>query len=504
MLVRVKQFFGDRRGAIAPMTALGLIALLGMGALALDMGRLFNLHTELQSAVDAAALSGATQLDGNGGAMDRARAAAKGVFVSNYQRFSTDDAGMTVTIVDGDIVFLQELVTRTVATSDANAQFIQIDVTPRSIVFFFAGIVGASSFANVSAHAVAGLGSALCKVPPLMICNPVEPAAFVIANYTGSGMYLKSSGAGSPWAPGTFGLLALDGTNLSTNDLRDAMGRVNPQAACFGEVVSTNPGQSSAVRQGFNVRFDMYDGPQASSLQTNPQYQPARNTVKGRTRVGTQCGTGGQGWQEPANQYEGPYDADVPVADAMSMPRDNCAYVAPGGDGTCTPDTGVRIVATADGGGVSDASLQHYFSVNHGTTDWRAAMGMAAPVAPAMPRRFDVYDWEKANMNLDGDPNTPSNFQGLEGGDPECYTGGDLTAQPDRRTISTVIINCVAEGVKGFTPDVTVVGTMDLFTLEPMSEQGNSNLLYVEVMGPTGPGTVVGEETARTFVQLYE
>lgn len=495
MLVRVRQFLGDRRGAIAPMTALGLIALLGMGALALDMGRLFNLHTELQSAVDAAALSGATQLDGNGGAMDRARAAAKGVFVSNYQRFSTDDAGMTVTIVDADIVFLQELVTRTVATSDANAQFIQIDVTPRSIVFFFASIVGASSFANVSAHAVAGLGSALCKVPPLMICNPVEPDVFDIDKYIGSGMFLKSSGNGAQWAPGTFGLLALDGTNLSTNDLRDAMGRVNPEAECFGEVVSTNPGQSTAIRQGFNMRFDMYDGPQASSLQTDWQYQPARNTVKGRIRTGTQCGTGGQGWQEPANKYDGPEDADDPVADAMSLPRDDCAYPVPGG---CTVDSGVRIVEAGKGGGVSTEALQHYFDVNHGAIAWSDVF------VADIPTRFDVYEWEKANMNLDGNPATPSNFLGPEGGDPECGTLPDPPAKPDRRTISTVIINCLAEGVNGFTPDVTVVGTMDLFVLEPMSEQGNSNLLYVEVIGPTGNATVVGKETAKTFVQLYE
>lgn len=482
------------------MTALGLIALLGMGALALDMGRLFNLHTELQSAVDAAALSGATQLDGNGGAMDRARAAAKGVFVSNYQRFSTDDAGNTVTIVDADIVFLQELVTRTVATSDANAQFIQIDVTPRSIVFFFAGIVGASSFANVSAHAVAGLGSALCKVPPLMICNPDEPTSltFPIENYIGSGMYLKSSGNGAQWAPGTFGLLALDGTNLSTNDLRDAMGRVNPRAECFGEVVSTNPGQSTAIRQGFNMRFDMYDGPQASSLQEDTQYRPARNTIKGRIRAGTQCGTGGQGWNEPANKYDGPEDADVPVADAMSLPRDDCAYPVPGG---CTVDSGVRILPTGGGGGVSTEALQHYFDVNHGAIAWSHAdaMGVAD-----VPTRFEVYEWEKASMNLDGNPATPSNFLGLESGEPECGTGAELEPDLDRRTISTVIINCLAEGVNGFTPDVAVVGTMDLFVIEPMSEQGNSNLLYVEVIGPTGNATVVGKETAKTFVQLYE
>lgn len=502
MLVRLQTFLKNARGSVAPVTALGLVALLGMGALAVDVARLFNLHTELQSAVDAAALSGATQLDGEAGAMTRARDAAKGVFVTNAQRFATDGMGLNVTIVDQDITFLQELATRTPATTDANANFIQVDVTPRSLTYLLAAIVGANPIANVSAHAVAGFGSALCKVPPLMICNPVEPAAFNVADYIGSGLFLKSGGSGSPWAPGNFGLLALDGVVLSTNEVRDAMGRVNPRAACFGEIVSTNPGQSTAVRQGFNMRFDIYEGPQASTLQTSPQYQPARNTVKGRIRVGTQCGTGGQGWREPANTYDGPLDADTPVADAMSLPKDDCAYVAPGGPGGCTPDVGVRIVSAAAGGGVSDVALQHYFSVNHGTTDWRGTMTLTA--TDPIPTRHEVYEWEKQTMNLDGDPATASNFLGPEAGDPVCYSGNDLSALPDRRTISTVVINCIADGVTGFTPDVTVIEEVDIFVLEPMGTQGSSNLLYVEVIGPTGPGTAVGAETRHTIIQLFE
>ena len=54
-----------RRGAIAPLTAILLIPLLGMIAFAIDIGWITHSQNELQSAADAAALAGAAQLPGN-------------------------------------------------------------------------------------------------------------------------------------------------------------------------------------------------------------------------------------------------------------------------------------------------------------------------------------------------------------------------------------------------------------------------------------------------------
>jgi Flp pilus assembly protein TadG len=54
-----------RRGAIAPLTAVLLIPLLGMIAFAVDLGWITHTQNELQSAADAAALAGAGQLPDN-------------------------------------------------------------------------------------------------------------------------------------------------------------------------------------------------------------------------------------------------------------------------------------------------------------------------------------------------------------------------------------------------------------------------------------------------------
>ncbi|MGZ5055217.1 MAG: TadE/TadG family type IV pilus assembly protein, partial [Methylobacter sp.] len=52
-----------QRGAILPLVAIGMAALLAMGGLALDMGHGYLNKTRLQNVLDAAALSGAKTLD---------------------------------------------------------------------------------------------------------------------------------------------------------------------------------------------------------------------------------------------------------------------------------------------------------------------------------------------------------------------------------------------------------------------------------------------------------
>src|SRR5947209_8089068 len=56
---------GERRGTILPMVAIGLIALFGFIALAVDVGMLAVARTQCQNAADAAAMAGARTLTGD-------------------------------------------------------------------------------------------------------------------------------------------------------------------------------------------------------------------------------------------------------------------------------------------------------------------------------------------------------------------------------------------------------------------------------------------------------
>lgn len=54
----------NQKGAVAIIVALSLVAMIGVLGLVLDLGHLYVAKTELQNAADAAALSGAKQLNG--------------------------------------------------------------------------------------------------------------------------------------------------------------------------------------------------------------------------------------------------------------------------------------------------------------------------------------------------------------------------------------------------------------------------------------------------------
>ncbi|MDH5297698.1 MAG: pilus assembly protein TadG-related protein [Desulfobulbaceae bacterium] len=71
------------KGAVAPLVAILMVLLLGCLALVVDLGHLHNVKTELQRAVDAAALAGARELDGKNEEITRAQQAAMAVAGQN-------------------------------------------------------------------------------------------------------------------------------------------------------------------------------------------------------------------------------------------------------------------------------------------------------------------------------------------------------------------------------------------------------------------------------------
>ncbi|MBT4691328.1 MAG: hypothetical protein HOB72_24895, partial [Rhodospirillaceae bacterium] len=95
---------GDRRGATSIYVAFaGTLALSG-GVLALDIGRVVVLRSQMQGAADAAALSAAAQLDGQTGAITRATAAASDA-ISNTTNLADTAGKFTVQ----SIVFYNDL-----------------------------------------------------------------------------------------------------------------------------------------------------------------------------------------------------------------------------------------------------------------------------------------------------------------------------------------------------------------------------------------------------------
>ena len=79
-------------------------------------------------------------------------------------------------------------------------KFVKVDVTARKAYYALTPIVAAFNSGDIGAAATAGLGSAICKVPPVMICNPDEPSTntdvdydFSLTGRTGIGMKIAGT-----------------------------------------------------------------------------------------------------------------------------------------------------------------------------------------------------------------------------------------------------------------------------------------------------------------------
>ena len=179
----VRRLAHNDSGAVAPTVALSLVALIAAGGIAFDYSRLASLDTELQGAADQAALAAASQLDGQTGACARAAAAANDLLAN--QTLMANDATTTRAIIvaneatcdaTGSVRFYKSYNSATdtfgaVATTDADARVVSVQVNPREAVYALTPVVGAFRSGAVTAQAVASLGSAICKVPPVMMCN---------------------------------------------------------------------------------------------------------------------------------------------------------------------------------------------------------------------------------------------------------------------------------------------------------------------------------------------
>src|SRR5688500_1481061 len=251
----------NSEGAVAPTVALSLVALIAAGGIAFDYARLATMDTELQNAADQAALAAASQLDGQTGACARAAAAAATLLANQTLQSNDATNSRAITVANeatcdavGSIQFYQSYdkaadTFGTAPTSDANANVVLVRVNPRVTFYALTPIVGAFSSGNVIGEAVASLGSAICKVPPVMMCNPAEPTGNTDINLDfnpneGDGLRLV---IGTPDAPGNFGFLRTE--DSGAKEVAKMLGYDNPPHGCIGvNGVETEPGNMISVR----------------------------------------------------------------------------------------------------------------------------------------------------------------------------------------------------------------------------------------------------------------
>nr|WP_298930163.1 pilus assembly protein TadG-related protein [uncultured Erythrobacter sp.] len=504
------QFWHDESGAVAATYALSLIGILGVAGVGMDYARLAGMDSELQNGADQAAIAAASQLDGNTGACARAAGAANAL-VANQTLLASGDNAVAIPLettcdATGQVRFWQDKTKSTAATSDSNANYVEVFVTARSVDYALLPVTGALRSADIQGIALAGLGSSICKVPPIMICNPLESSdpGFDIDAYKGDGVRLVANDGGG-YTPGNFGYLETNAGNGAIATAR-TLGRVEVPGDCIAaDGVTTKPGEQISVLDALNTRFDIFDNGLNNSCADAAECPPSANSRKDLLKkAGPQCGIGNQGWQVGPNPYR-PSSSTMPLSnteadalDPMGYPRDMCHAISP--TGNCALD---RV-----GDGVWDRNAyfrtnSHIYSTIPANTAFRSD--------GAAPTRYDVYKYEAANNLL-----ATANVGNLRAaGAPICGAPGVPvnSAQPDRRVLSVAVINCTAEGVIGKTTGVDVQEWIDVFLVEPSANRGNGGSritdksdVYVEIIGSTtlGGGSTAGQEIRKDVPYLIE
>jgi Flp pilus assembly protein TadG len=532
----ISRLLRSTTGAVAPTVALSLFGLIAAGGIAFDYARMASMDTELQSAADQAALAAASQLDNEPGSCERAVDAARNMLANTTLMANESGGARAITIADpgvcdGDtgitfnaaasIRFYQDINKSTPSDDDSNAKFVEVSVDARKAFFALTPVVGALSSGQVAAVAFAGLDSAICKVPPLMLCNPAEATDpdFTIDDYIGKGIRLIANDGGGTYGPGNFGFLDTGAGNGATT-LRQLLGANNVPGNCVsGDGVDTETGSIITVRAALNTRFGIYDtgslnqacGTDGSGCPPSANIRKdlvLQGTGNNQSKLGFITGVGGNGWREAANPYPGSAlitplntfrnltDTEIAAIAPMGYPEDKCHAFKDNGEGACT---GGRI-------GDGDWDRYAYFKsnpVNYPTVTSTTTMNtfLTSTFGTTTPTRYQVYLWEMANSanRLKPQPaaggrnaySRPSDLAGEPGGVAPSST------QTDRRVLAVAVINCETEEVGGHTVDVNVKKWIEMFLVQPsvprtIGTRTDNADVYVEVIGLTQNATNAG------------
>jgi Flp pilus assembly protein TadG len=218
-------------GQVLPIVALALVALLGLTALSLDVGRMTITRRQLQNAVDAAAHAGVQVLPEEPG--DATNAALDWATRNGLSGTDLLTVSITTTAVDNDTV-------RVTAT--------------RAVPYTFARVLNLVG-ANIAATATATVGSVTggSQIMPFGLLD-LAPTSPGFGYSYGTPYTIKDPpGSGGFNSPGNYGSLALDASGGRTmRDVIAAGGSHTPYRV--GDQVSTLTGQQTGnLSAGFNA-----------------------------------------------------------------------------------------------------------------------------------------------------------------------------------------------------------------------------------------------------------
>jgi hypothetical protein len=243
-----------QRGSVAIITGLALAVLIGIVGLALDLGRLFVVKTELQNAADACALAASRELNGLADALTRGENA--GVTVTGRHRVGFQSNPVPVTV--DSIAFSDNLETgyqtSAAGANPVTARYAMCTLGRGSLSPWFMRIFGFGD-AVVTARAVATTEPAqtACAIPLGFCGDPSVPGYGFSPGDWVNGKFGAGNGA-----TGSFNWIDFTPPAGGAQELSDLL---SGQGVCNLPDTGTSVGQTGVIQSlstAWNSRFGLY------------------------------------------------------------------------------------------------------------------------------------------------------------------------------------------------------------------------------------------------------
>ncbi len=445
----------DDRGGVAVFGAMMALTAIGAGAVAVDVGRMTVLRSQMQNTADARAMAAAVQLDGRDGARARATTVAQTI-MSQSSSIPEDEAELQVAAVQ---FYSQYAPTKIVATSDQNAAVVEVVLESRQVDFLFEPVVDMltgqdGDSAKITTYAAAGPDPYICHAPPLMICDYGDKGGGVHdwaddlrnSDHAGRQVRLKEQGSGGTWAPGNFGLLSLPDGSSGASDLEAALAADQADDCYKLDVTTATGSKTQKIVDAINSRFD---------ITGNPWPYPAPDVInypRDAELISSSTEKLGSGNWDLSGYWTAKHGGSVPsdLADATRYQ----VYLYELGVPFARNDK--QTLYPLPGDGTLPAG---YDKIEPSSAD--------VPVAASAANQH--------NPNYDGVPR-PTN--------PTAY--GDVEKDHSRRLVQVVQLQCTTLDVKGKHDYPTQANYLEIFITEHMQDPPNADL-YGEVVRSNSP-----------------
>lgn len=293
-----------QKGAVIITVCLLMLFLLGFMSFALDLGKLFVVRSELQTAMDSCALSAAQELDGQATSISRAINAGRTAGNLNNVVFQSTSWSGQGQLVDTEITFRTAAYVET-STPEiakyAQCRHVQPGVRMwllQAMAAFSGDTASFPATHNVAANAVATRSNAQSTCPVPIALRP-KTAGAPPPNYGYTpGEWVTLLMSPSTGENGYIGWANLDGSNNANETVAELNGVCG---VVTGQALGT-PGVQQAVAPVWNYRFGIY----------RPNGDPAVNQpdFTGYAYTSTNWPPG----SDPARPTESccAYDGDIP------------------------------------------------------------------------------------------------------------------------------------------------------------------------------------------------